>query len=174
MRECHQRHLLVTRREVLQHASSGLGMLALAAMAAEAATRDSASDPLAPRTPHFKPRAKHVVFIWQGGGPPHQDTFDPKPLLKKNHGKQTKEFASILGTRFKNSTRKIVGSPWEFKPRGESGLEMAPPWPIIALPGRRIASEGSGGSPRGSGPSAGRSDRCGERGQSNPPRRPTS
>jgi len=117
---------------MLQHASSGLGMLALAAMATEAAARDSAANPLAVQPPDFAPRARHVIFLWQSGGPPHHDTFDPKPLLSANHGKESKEFASILGSRFKNSTRKLVASPWKYQPRGQSGIEISDALPNLA------------------------------------------
>ena len=117
---------LITRREILQRASSGLGMLAFGAMATEAAASEGAfSNPLAVRQGHFPGKAKRVIMLWQGGGPPHQDTFDPKPILRTKHGSETKEFASILGEKFKNSKRKLVGSPWKFQKYGNSGIEIA-------------------------------------------------
>jgi hypothetical protein len=123
---CCPREQLVTRREVLQRGASGLGFLAFAAMATEAAARDTElNNPLSVKPPHFKAHAKRVIMLWQRGGPPHMDTFDPKPMLRQYHGKATKELASILGDRFKRSNRKLVGSPWEFKKRGESGIEIS-------------------------------------------------
>jgi len=44
-------------------------------------------NPLAPRAPHFKPKAKRVIFLFMTGGVSHIDTFDPKPYLTRNHGK---------------------------------------------------------------------------------------
>ncbi len=123
----------VTRREVLTRASNGLGGLALAAFAAESmAKQGDATNPLAIRDPHFAPKAKRVIMLWQQGGPPHMDTFDPKPLLTANQGRQSKEFASVLGDRHKRSTRKLVGSPWKFQKRGQSGLEISDAYARLA------------------------------------------
>ena len=47
-------------------------------------------DPLAPRTSHFPPRAKNVIFLFMTGGVSHVDTFDPKPALRRDHGKEIK------------------------------------------------------------------------------------
>jgi hypothetical protein len=116
---------------MLQQTGSGLGFLALAAMAHEAAGKEF-TNPLAERPPHFAAKAKHVIFLWQSGGPPHLDTFDPKPLLTTAHGKETKEFASLLGSRFKNSKRKLVASPWKFPKRGQSGLEISDAYERLA------------------------------------------
>ncbi|MCA9267682.1 MAG: DUF1501 domain-containing protein, partial [Planctomycetales bacterium] len=120
-----QREYLHTRRQILQHGASGLGMLALAAMAGEAAIAEEAAGPLAQRPTHFPAKAKRVIMLWQAGGPPHQDAFDPKPTLREAHGKETKLFASLLGERFEKSTRKMVGSPWESAKHGESGIEVS-------------------------------------------------
>ena len=128
-----QREFLFTRRQVLQRGSSGLGMLALAAMLHEAEAATSQSGPLSVRPTHLPARAKRVIMLWQAGGPPHQDSFDPKPALRKAHGKETKMFASVLGEeRFKKSTRKMVGSPWDFAKHGESGIEISAAFPKLA------------------------------------------
>ncbi len=73
----------LSRREMLKSVSSGFGYLALAGMCAEAAK----ADPLAPKTPHFVPKAKRVIFFCMRGGPSHVDTFDYKPQLKVDAGK---------------------------------------------------------------------------------------
>ena len=62
-------------------------------VAADAGTKKSGSintaiDPLAPRAPHFKPKAKRVIFLYFSGGVSHIDTWDPKPRLFADHGKQ--------------------------------------------------------------------------------------
>src|SRR5690349_83590 len=44
-------------------------------------------NPLAPRAPHFAPKAKRVIFMYMSGGVSHMDTFDPKPKLIEMHGK---------------------------------------------------------------------------------------
>ena len=65
-----------SRREFLQQTALGFGSLALASLAAPPA---SAANPLAPRAPHFQPRAKRVIMLYLHGGHPQQETFDPKP-----------------------------------------------------------------------------------------------
>src|SRR5271168_193922 len=79
----------LTRREMLQHCSAGFGMMALAALLGEqAGAAPSASlNPLAPKPPMFPAQAKRVVFLFMHGGPSQVDTFDPKPLLIRDHGK---------------------------------------------------------------------------------------
>jgi hypothetical protein len=131
MKTKHSEH--VSRREMLTRTSAGLGGLVLAAAAADAmAAQEGQANPLAPRASHFTPRAKRVILLWQQGGPPHQDTFDPKPLLNTKHGTESREFASILGDRFKRSTRKLMGSPWKFQKHGQSGLEISDAYPKLA------------------------------------------
>ena len=66
------------------------------------------ANPLDPRKPHFEPRAKRIIFACMRGGPSHVDTFDYKPALAKNNGKTVQGYGS----------RKLLKSPWAFKPRG--------------------------------------------------------
>src|SRR5947209_14016320 len=83
---------LPSRREMLRRAGLGFGTWALLDLltrdgrltAAPAARPDN---PLAAKPPHAPPRAKHVIFLFMQGGPSHIDTFDPKPLLNKLHGR---------------------------------------------------------------------------------------
>ena len=98
----------LTRRQALRSASAGFGYLALAGLAA---ARDAG--PLAPKAPHFPPRAKRVIFLCMRGGPSHMETFDPKPRLTADHGKPG---------RLKGC--KLLGSRWAFSKHGEGGLEV--------------------------------------------------
>ena len=75
----------LTRRDLLQRSAGGFGLLALQAMLGKA--HGAVENPLAPRQPHFAPKAKRIVFLFMKGGPSHVDTFDPKPLLQRDHGK---------------------------------------------------------------------------------------
>src|SRR5580700_5887199 len=88
----------LSRRELLGRCGMGFGMVGLAGVLAAddghgiAAKSHGALDPgllgpMAARTPHFAARAKQVVHLFMNGGPSHLDTFDPKPMLKKYHGK---------------------------------------------------------------------------------------
>ena len=83
--------LPLSRRAMLSQAAVGFGSLALASLLADESRADESTakpqaiqshvNPLAPKPPHFLPRAKRVIFLFMKGGPSHVDTFDPKPLL---------------------------------------------------------------------------------------------
>src|SRR5438046_394131 len=73
-----------SRREFLQAASNGFGMLALTALMAD---RSYAGLSPGQPVPHLVPRAKHVVLCFMDGGPSHVDSFDYKPALAKYQGK---------------------------------------------------------------------------------------
>src|SRR5690348_7344268 len=80
--------LFQSRRDFLRLAGGGFGSLALATMAAAEDGRDKPGrSPFAPRKPHFKPKAKAVIFLFMEGGPSHVDLFDPKPELTRQNGK---------------------------------------------------------------------------------------
>src|SRR5262249_10988973 len=91
-----ERHLL-DRRNFLLQSSAGLCSIALSSMLAEEGLawaideNPSIPDPLAPKAPHHKPRAKSVVWLFLEGGPSHLDTFDPKPKLLELAGKPMPE-----------------------------------------------------------------------------------
>ena len=116
---------MLTRRDLLKSASSGVGYLAFAALAHEQAQAESKTDgPLDPKKPHFNPRAKRVIFLSMRGAPTHVDMFDYKPQLAKDDGKPGK-FGRGRGG-------KLLGSPWEFKQHGRSGLWISELTPEIA------------------------------------------
>jgi hypothetical protein len=98
----------VSRRDVLKTVSSGFGYLAFSSLAATASAREV--NPLAPKVAHFPAKAKRVIFLCMRGGPSHLDTFDYKPALTRDNGKSGQFRGSLLG------------SPWEFKQQGKSGL----------------------------------------------------
>lgn len=116
----------LSRRQLLRRSACGFGYLAFAGVAADAAARDSQpqaayQNPLALRTPHFAPRAKRVIMLFMDGGPSHMDTFDYKPQLQKDDGKD-----------FKKARGKLYGSRWKFARYGESGLWASELFPQLA------------------------------------------
>jgi hypothetical protein len=116
---------MLNRRDLLKSASSGVGYLAFAALAHEQALAESKADgPLSPKKPHFEPRAKRVIFLSMRGAPSHVDMFDYKPQLTKDNGKPGKYGRGRGG--------KLLGSPWEFKQHGKSGLWISELLPEIA------------------------------------------
>jgi hypothetical protein len=96
---------------------------------AHAEAPQSARDPLASKPPHFPPRAKRIVFLFMKGGPSHVDTFDPKPLLQRDDGKDL-PFAKPR-VQFA-ATGKLLGSPWTFQKYGQSGIEVSSLFPHVA------------------------------------------
>ena len=100
-----------SRRELLQTTSAGFGYLALAGLCAEASTRDAGfRSPLAPRSPHFTPRARRVIMLGMRGGPSHVDTFDYKPALTRDHGRRPSTALARGG-----NARTLLRSPFTFR-----------------------------------------------------------
>jgi len=89
MSNCNRFLPVFNRRDFLRASANSFGTLALAGLCAEEARAASPSStgPLAPRLPHFAPRAKRIIFLFMHGGPSQVDTFDPKPLLIRDDGK---------------------------------------------------------------------------------------
>ena len=127
---------VTTRRAWLLRSACGFGHTALVALAAtdrasgSPADRPSGPTPaLAPRPPHFPPRARRVLFLFMHGGISHVDTFDPKPALEAMNGrplplaKPAFEFAP---------TGNLLASPWKFRRHGQSGLEISELFPALA------------------------------------------
>jgi hypothetical protein len=113
-----------TRRHFFRNASIGLGTVALAQLL-ESDGR-AAEDPLASRPPHFKPRAKNVIFMFMEGAPSQMDLFDPKPALQKWHGQPLPaSMTKDLKLAFIKPTATVLGSPRVFKPAGQCGMELS-------------------------------------------------
>jgi hypothetical protein len=100
----------------------GFGALALGDLVLQAQNATAAAtDPLMPRAPHFTPKAKRIIHIFMNGGPSHVDTFDPKPMLTKYHGKPLP--GGTLPTE--RQTGAALGSPFKFDKYGQSGIEVS-------------------------------------------------
>lgn len=119
----------LSRRAALRQMGAGFGSLALAALLAEEAA--ATQGPLAIRQPHFPPRAKRVIMLFMFGGPSHIDTFDPKPVLQRDHGKPL-PFAKPRIISFPRRGGDLIGSPFEFDRYGESGAEVSELFPHVA------------------------------------------
>ena len=113
---------LLSRREALLRSGTGFGSLALAdLMANESKAEVGKLDPLAPKQAHYPSKAKHVVHLFMNGGPSQVDTFDPKPILDKYHGKPLPE----TNLRTERKTGAAMRSPFKFKKYGQSGIEVS-------------------------------------------------
>jgi hypothetical protein len=112
---------------------NGFGVLGLASVLASegllgspARAATGTNNPLAPKAPHFTPRAKRIIFLFMNGGPSQVDTFDPKPALAKYAG-QSKE-----GTGRAKGSGKLFPSPFKFAKHGQSGIEVSELFPHVA------------------------------------------
>ena len=117
MRYPHYQTPAMSRRELLRTCGCGFGGLALSSLL----QRDllaAQANPLAPRAPHFAPRAKRVIFLHMHGGPSQHDLFEYKPLLIRDDNKPL-PFAKP-DVQF-NETGNLFKSPWDFKQHGQSG-----------------------------------------------------
>lgn len=129
-----------TRREFMWQAGGGFAALPLLSMlssdgflANQVTAADGQSDwknPLAPRQPHFTPKAKNVIFLFMYGGPSHMDTFDYKPKMYGMDGKTVEVKTFGRGGR-KNGGR-IVEPRWKFKQYGECGKWVSDLFPNVA------------------------------------------
>jgi len=120
-----------TRRDFFRRASIGLGTVALAQLLQSDGY--AASDPLAPRPPHFKPRAKNVIFLFMEGAPSQMDLFDPKPELQKWNGHPLPpSVTKDLKLAFIKPTAAVLGSPRVFRPAGQCGMQLSDVLPGLA------------------------------------------
>ena len=119
----------LSRRDFLTRTGLGLGALSLQTLGEPAATSGTLDgltsmaslSPLAPKPPHFAPKARRVVHFFLNGGPSQVDTFDPKPALAKYAGQPLP--GEYLRTERK--TGAALPSPFKFSRYGQSGLEIS-------------------------------------------------
>ncbi|MCA1686460.1 MAG: DUF1501 domain-containing protein, partial [Planctomycetia bacterium] len=139
MNDLHRENIArVTRRQLFGSAASGVGMAALASLKGRGAARGAdrpKGESGQPGLPHFAPKAKRVVVLWQGGGPSHVDLFDPKPVMRATAGKDVPD--SVRGTT-RLSTMSSGYGKWPtlpaikpFKKYGQAGIEMSEMLPNV-------------------------------------------
>ena len=130
----------LTRRHFLKQSTAGIGAAALASLLNNDATASLANTagPLSPRPAHFPGRAKHVIYLHLTGSPPHLDLFDYKPQLVRYNGQDCPdEFLKGKRFAFTSGTPKLLGTPRQFIPCGQSGV-----WLSDAIPHLRgVADE---------------------------------
>src|SRR5437879_13613094 len=123
----------IARRQFFTSGASGLGALALLSLLqkdgllAAATSSDQLVDPLAPKSPHFAPKAKNCIFFLPEGAPSHIDLFDPKPKLKELHEQKLPE-EMTKNVRFafiKKETAVLWGSNAKFSKHGQCGMELS-------------------------------------------------
>ncbi len=130
-----------SRREFLRRAGGGFGMMALASLlerdgllAADSIAPGPpvSADSLTPRSPHFAPRARSVIFLFMSGGPSHVDLFDPKPDLIRLAGQPIPESFGTFKTRRNVAKNKLLPPLRAFRRHGQSGIEVSDFLPCMA------------------------------------------
>jgi hypothetical protein len=126
----------VARRWFLQQCGVGLGATALGMLLGRegfAAAAPVANDPLAPKPPHFQPKAKRVIFLFMAGAPSHLELFDNKPQLARFDGTlPPAELIRGYRAAFINPSSKLLGPRFKFSRHGKSGAELSELLPHLA------------------------------------------
>lgn len=114
---------LLSRRDCLNRIGVGLGGIALSDLLAGTAQAETSRGVLG--GPHFAPKAKRVIYLFQSGGPSQLDLYDHKPLLVQQHGQQLPDSVRagqrLTGMSANQSSIPLAGSPFAFQPHGQSG-----------------------------------------------------
>jgi hypothetical protein len=124
----------LTRRHFFGRVGSGVGIAAIASMLGETPANAMSRvlrgelpeggvgpTPLSPRSPHFAPRAKRVIYLHMAGSPPQQDLWDPKPELQRLDGQPCpQELLDRERFAFIKGHPKMLGSPYAFSQHGGS------------------------------------------------------
>jgi hypothetical protein len=87
---------------------------------------------LAAKPPHFKPKAKSVIFLFMVGAPSHIDTFDPKPALEKYDGQLLPPSYGTVVSEFTKGDTPLLKSPWKFQKYGQCGRDVSTLFPHLA------------------------------------------
>ncbi|MCB9877029.1 MAG: DUF1501 domain-containing protein [Planctomycetes bacterium] len=110
--------LALGRRAFLGNTALGLGGLAMRWLG-------GGDDATPPRGPHFTPRARRVVYLFQAGGPSPFETFDPKPLLRERHGEDLPDSVRngqrLTGMSGFQARLPLAGAFCDFARHGKSG-----------------------------------------------------
>lgn len=138
------------RRDFLADLGMGFAGAAMGAMLADDGIVKAATGDATPTgAPHFKPRAKSIIWVFLSGGYSHLETFDPKPALNKHAGKTYEQTpypnptdSPLHRSRFRSVPSeeinirdvysKIYPLQVGFSKRGQSGIEMTDWWPHLA------------------------------------------
>ena len=135
-----ERDLLTTRRLFFGRAAVGIGPAALSCLLSGegyATTQGAAADVGGlPELPHFAPKAKRVIYMFQSGAPSQIDLFDYKPLLRNFHGQDlpdtVRKGQRITGMTSGQDRLPVAASVFKFQPHGQSGTELSELLPRLA------------------------------------------
>ncbi len=116
----------LARRWFLEQCGVGLGSMALGSLMADSGYAVQTDDPLAPKKPHFAPKAKRVIYLFMAGGPSQMELFDNKPKLAEFDGQlPPKELLEGYRAAFINPNSKLLGPKYKFAKYGQIGAEVS-------------------------------------------------
>src|SRR6266545_13829 len=118
----------ITRRWFIEQCGVGMGAFALNHLLASAgyAVTQEADNPLAPKKPHFAPKARNVIFLFMAGAPSHLELFDYKPQLAKFDGTlPPPELLKGYRAAFINPNSQLLGPKFKFEKYGQCGAELS-------------------------------------------------
>lgn len=121
----------VSRRSFLRRSGSGFGLLALSSLLSQSAGAAQVINPLTAKSSHFACKAKSVIWLFMNGGQSQVDTWDYKPELEKQDGKELKGFDKNTGF-FTDQVGPLMKSPFKFERKGKSGTWVSEIFPNIA------------------------------------------
>ena len=129
----------VARRHFFRECGIGVGKIALAGLLTDALTGKTLGspevgrNPLAPRSPHFAPKAKRVIHLFMAGAPSQLDLFDPKPELTRLEGKPLPP--SVIGGQryaFIRPDAAVLGPRFKFARYGQCSAQLSEMLPHLA------------------------------------------
>jgi Protein of unknown function (DUF1501) len=133
----------ITRRHFYRECGVGLGKIALASLLVGGRPSLGAgglTDPMAPRPPHFAPKAKRVIYLFMAGAPSQLDLFDFKPSLQKFDGQPVPaEVVKDQRYAFIQPNASLMAPRFKFSMHGQSGLELSEMLPHLAKVADEIA-----------------------------------
>ncbi len=116
-----------TRRHFLSRASAGVGAMALASLGhGRVGPADDAARSVARMAPHFAPKAKRIIYLFQSGGPSQLDLFDHKPALQERNGQElpdsVRQGQRLTGMSGNQASLPMAGAQFKFERHGECGM----------------------------------------------------
>ncbi|MSU20819.1 MAG: DUF1501 domain-containing protein [Pedosphaera sp.] len=134
----------ISRRWFFKECGVGLGAVALGSLLNEtlfaAAAKPSLVNPLAPKQPPFKAKAKNVIYLFMAGAPSHLDLFDYKPeLVEWNGNLPPSDLVKGYRAAFINPSSKLLGPKFKFAKHGQCGAELSELLPHLATVADDIA-----------------------------------
>jgi hypothetical protein len=125
---------MLSRRTFFRRTSQGLAGVAMPVLLADDATAEQPGSVYQAQAPHFRPRARNVIFMFQIGAPSQLDMFDPKPELNKREGDPLPQsfLDRVKFAQIQDKQPRLMGTPYRFSQHGESGQWVSELMPYTA------------------------------------------